>query len=81
MGNRAFTDSVEFKKSFWASSGEWVNKSTLKSLARHISGIELPESIKTNTFTDPGTVPEQAELSSEISAEKVVEATAQSSKA
>ena len=81
MGNRAFTDTVEFKRSFWASGGQWINKSTLGSLARNVSGVELPDSIKENTFTDLEMAPEQAALSSEISAKKVTEAVAQSLKA
>lgn len=70
-GNKEFTDSVEFKRSFWASGGQWLNGSTLMSLARNISGVELPETIKENPFFDAEIPQEEAELSIEISAGKI----------
>jgi hypothetical protein len=49
-GQTSFTSSVENKKGFWASLGPYLRQSTLTSLARNISGLELPPSILENTF-------------------------------
>lgn len=79
-GNKEFTDSVEFKRSFWASGGQWLNGSTLMSLARNISGMELPDCIKENAFFDPEISADEAELSSEISAGKIRQTAVESMK-
>lgn len=80
-GNKEFTDSVDFKRSFWVSGGQWLNGSTLMSLARNISGVELPDTIKENSFFDADIAQEEAELSSEISAGKIKQASVESMKA
>lgn len=51
------------------------------SLARNISGIELPDTIKENSFFDADIPEEEAELSSEISAGKIRQAAVESMKA
>ena len=51
-GNVSFTNSVEIRKIFWASGGEYLHRSTLRSLARNISGLELPEPLSMNSFDD-----------------------------
>ena len=51
-GNTSFTSSVESRKIFWASEGQYLHNSTLCSLARNISGLELPESLASNVFED-----------------------------
>lgn len=48
----SFTNSVENRKIFWASGGEYLHRSTLRSLARNISGLELPEPLSMNSFDD-----------------------------
>ncbi|KAJ5364218.1 uncharacterized protein N7496_009931 [Penicillium cataractarum] len=48
-GSRLFTDQVESEKAFWPSPGEYLEKSTLKALARNISGCELPASLTAHT--------------------------------
>lgn len=48
----SFTNSVDNRKIFWASGGEYLHRSTLRSLARNISGLELPESLSLNGFDD-----------------------------
>ncbi|KAJ5793509.1 hypothetical protein N7457_000108 [Penicillium paradoxum] len=46
------TEKVEARR-FWPSGGEYLNKSTLKTLARCVSGCELPDEFVTNkTFED-----------------------------
>ncbi|CAI7615909.1 unnamed protein product [Penicillium crustosum] len=46
------TEKVEARR-FWPSGGEYLNKSTLKTLARCVSGRELPDEFVTNnTFED-----------------------------
>jgi hypothetical protein len=63
-GQTSFTSSVEGKKDFWASSpGPYLRQSTLTSLARNISGLELPPSIYSNTFEDK--VEDEERLASE----------------
>lgn len=52
-GYTAFTQSVENKKLLWASSGPYLHNSTLKSLARNITGIDLPPTLAENTFNAP----------------------------
>ena len=51
------------------------------SLARNISGVELPDTIKENSFSDADRPEEEAELSSEISAGKIRQAAVESMKA
>ena len=41
------TEKVEARR-FWPSGGEYLNKSTLKTLARCVSGCELPDEFVTN---------------------------------
>ncbi|KAJ9264572.1 hypothetical protein DTO212C5_7075 [Paecilomyces variotii] len=48
--NTAFTSTVEGRDQFWASPGEYLEKSTLKALARNISGLELPPTLLQHTF-------------------------------
>ena len=62
-GQISFTSSVEGKKDFWASPGPYLRQSTLTSLARNISGLELPPSITSNTFEDK--VEDEERLASE----------------
>jgi hypothetical protein len=51
-GNKAWVDKVDNRGVFWASPGPWVEKSTLLSIGRNISGFELPPSLyEGNTFT------------------------------
>lgn len=49
-GHSAFTSTVDSRHTFWASPGPYLEKSTLRSLARNISGLELPPSITEHTF-------------------------------
>ena len=53
-GHASFLEKVENGKEFWASPGEYLRRSTLISLARNISGLELPPSVlEDKTFEDP----------------------------
>lgn len=45
------TEKVEAKR-FWPSEGAYLHKSTLKTLARCVSGSELPGDLAENTFED-----------------------------
>ncbi|KAJ5172130.1 hypothetical protein N7492_004723 [Penicillium capsulatum] len=45
------TEKVEAKR-FWPSEGAYLHKSTLKILARCVSGCELPDDLTENTFED-----------------------------
>ncbi|KAJ5578387.1 uncharacterized protein N7459_007351 [Penicillium hispanicum] len=45
------TEKVEAKR-FWPSEGAYLHKSTLKTLARCVSGSELPDDLTENTFED-----------------------------
>ena len=55
LGNTQFTEAVEGKERFCESPGPYLRKSTLISLARNISGIELPSTlIEDQTFEKPG---------------------------
>lgn len=74
-GNKESTDSVEFKRPFWASGGQWLNGSILMSLTRNILGIELPDFVKEKSFFHAETSQDEAELSSEISAGKITQTT------
>ncbi|CAG7946296.1 unnamed protein product [Penicillium nalgiovense] len=47
--NDAVAKKVEATR-FWPSGGEYLDRSTLVTLARCVSGSELPESLKDNTF-------------------------------
>jgi hypothetical protein len=47
-----FLATIENKEVFWPSPGPWLRRSTLTSLARSISGIELPPSIYQDTTFD-----------------------------
>ncbi|KAN0074125.1 hypothetical protein V8E54_008062 [Elaphomyces granulatus] len=47
--NAKFLERVENKEIFWASPGSYLRKSTLVSLARNISGLELPPSLYQDT--------------------------------
>lgn len=51
-GNTSFTNSVESQKIAWAPKGQFLHKSTLCSIVRNISGLELPESLASNIFND-----------------------------
>lgn len=64
-GNKEFTGSVGFQRSFWASGGQWLNGSTLMSLAQNISGVELPDTIKEDSFFDADIPEEEVELTSD----------------
>lgn len=79
-GNKAFTDSVESKTTFWASGGPYLHQSTLKSLARNISGLELPPNITASTFEDPAISESDAEMAGEMAAVRVREAAVESLK-
>jgi hypothetical protein len=51
--NLATTQKIEAREIFFASSGPYLRESTLISLARNISGCELPPSVFADcTFTD-----------------------------
>lgn len=50
QGNRFFTENVDTKQRFWASPGPYLRRSTLTSLARNISGCQLPPPLLDNTF-------------------------------
>ncbi|KAK2762298.1 hypothetical protein FQN54_001308 [Arachnomyces sp. PD_36] len=53
-GNTEWTKKVDSKTVFWASPGEYLEKSTLLSLGRNISGFELPPPLyEGNTFDAP----------------------------
>lgn len=45
MKYRNLTDKHENETEFWASPGKYLKRSTLISLARNISGLELPPSV------------------------------------
>jgi hypothetical protein len=47
--NAKFLERVENREVFWASPGSYLRKSTLVSLARNISGLELPPSLYQDT--------------------------------
>jgi hypothetical protein len=47
--NTSFLRRLEKKEAFWASPGSYLHKSTLISLARNISGLELPPSVYSDT--------------------------------
>ena len=79
-GNKTFTDSVESKTTFWTSGGLYLHQSTLKSLARNISGLELPSSIIASTFEDPAISESDAEIAGEMAAVRVREAAVESLK-
>lgn len=79
-GNKPFTDSVESKTTFWASGGPYLHQSTLKSLARSISGLELPPTITASTFEDPAISESDAEMAGEMAAARVREAAVESLK-
>ncbi|KAJ9374586.1 hypothetical protein DTO282E5_669 [Paecilomyces variotii] len=48
-GNTSFTEKVEDRNRFWASPGPYLRHSTLISLARNISGCDLPPSLLEDT--------------------------------
>ncbi|RMJ23805.1 hypothetical protein PHISP_05326 [Aspergillus sp. HF37] len=51
-GNKGWVNKVDNRSVFWASPGPWLEKSTLLSIGRNISGFELPPSVyEGNTFT------------------------------
>jgi hypothetical protein len=55
--NSEFTERVEGKEHFWASPGNYLRQSTFISLARNISGLELPPSVYCDTtFNDDNQV-------------------------
>lgn len=42
------------KRPFWPSGGDYLNRSTLRTLARYVSGADIPESlVEANTFDHP----------------------------
>lgn len=47
-----FTEKVEQENPFWPSPGAYLRKSTLMTLARNISGFELPPSLIQDTTFD-----------------------------
>ncbi|PGH11390.1 hypothetical protein AJ79_04891 [Helicocarpus griseus UAMH5409] len=50
-GNLAWVQDVESRKVFWATPGSYLRKSMLRTLARNISGVEMPPAIyEGNTF-------------------------------
>lgn len=52
LEQRDITHKIETRR-FWPSNGEYLNKSTLKSLSRCVSGHDLPDQFITNkTFED-----------------------------
>ncbi|KAF3385932.1 hypothetical protein DPV78_012543 [Talaromyces pinophilus] len=57
-GNKEFVSQLQQKERFWASPGKYLQRGTLVSLARNISGLDLPESIYQDT-TFPETVGSQ----------------------
>jgi len=59
-GNQLFINKMNNDKNFWASPGEYLRKSTLISLARNISGLELPPNILDKT-TFEGTASEETD--------------------
>lgn len=66
-GHKGFTDTVEANDEFWASPREYLRKSTLLSLARNVSGFELPPSIYSNTtFEDEESSIEAADAGLEL---------------
>jgi hypothetical protein len=61
-GNECFLNKVENRKELWPSPGEYLRKSTLISLARNISGLELPPAIlDNNTFEEPNSLLSETE--------------------
>jgi hypothetical protein len=49
--NTDFLQRIESRKVLWASAGDYLRRSTLISLARNISGLDLPPSLyQDNTF-------------------------------
>lgn len=71
QGNSSFTDNSDTKQGFWASPGPYLRRSTLISLARNISGCELPPPLlDENTFeTDEVPAHEVEDMSIVLSSE------------
>ncbi len=61
MKNFDFSTSVEARKIFWASPGEYLRKSTLITLARMISDFELPPSVYGMTTFEDNSMPQDDE--------------------
>jgi hypothetical protein len=66
-GNTTFTNRVENKTDFWASPGPYLRKSTLISLARNISGCELPPPLLASTTFEKSEFNVSSEEEDEIS--------------
>lgn len=71
QGNSFFTNIADSKQGFWASPGPYLRRSTLTSLARNISGCELPPLLLDgNTFeADDAPAHEAEDMSLVVSSE------------
>lgn len=73
-GYTEFTSAVEEKVGFWKAPGRYLERSTLRALARNFSGLELSESvIEGQTFIDETVDDAEREEASEILADKLRE--------
>ncbi|KAN0074213.1 hypothetical protein V8E54_008150, partial [Elaphomyces granulatus] len=52
VGHKQFTERAEARQAFWASLGRYLRRSTLLSLARNMSGVNLPESLYKDEMTE-----------------------------
>ncbi|KAJ5908514.1 hypothetical protein N7495_001196 [Penicillium taxi] len=66
MDNMEFTKKVEAERDFWSSPGPYLRKSMLVTLARNISGCELPLVYEHNTFDDPDHPDQDADIGSSL---------------
>lgn len=66
QGNQEWVEQIDNKGVFWASPGPYLEKSTLISLGRNISGFELPPSILESTTFD-GPVPTKGDENQDLS--------------
>ena len=75
-GNSEFTSMVDSCQTFWACPGGYLERSTLISLARNISGIQLPPAITAHTFDDASASVSKTEDAATILAVELQEAVA-----
>jgi hypothetical protein len=68
-GNTSFPSKVESRSSFFASPGPYLRRSTLISLGRNISGVELPRSIFDDTTFENDEVVDSETVGAMLSAQ------------
>lgn len=77
-GNTEFLKRLENREIFWASPGSYLRKSTLVSLARNISGLELPPAACENTTFEGETEAQSSQDTASVLAFQLREATIES---